>query len=329
MLTSRSEAAEHRREFDADRARADHHQRLRHLRQIEDFDIGENEFVVRLEAGQHTRFRSGGDENVLRRERLHAFIGLHFDRARALDRAVPFDDLDLVLLHQKLDAFGVFLHDAVLAVDHLRVIEHRLFNRDTFVGRVVGEAPQFRGMQERLGRNAADMQAGAAQLRVFFNNGGFQTVLARAHRRRVAAGAATNHNQIVCHVTSFYMARLSHMREMARISLVLLLFVSGLCAQTRSFPIDSITIEGNKILSAGAITSAAGLKHGDTGNSAIFDAARDRLIASGYFETVGYRYKPSATERIRRDFRSEGNPDAVPHSRRCSRRVHRRRLPPG
>ena len=68
-------------------------------------------------------------------------------------------------------------------------------------------------------------------------------------------------------------------------SLVLLLFVSGLCAQTRSFPIDSITIEGNKILSAGAITSAAGLKHGDTGNSAIFDAARDRLIASGYFET--------------------------------------------
>jgi outer membrane protein assembly factor BamA len=91
------------------------------------------------------------------------------------------------------------------------------------------------------------------------------------------------------------MARLPNMREIARMSLVLLLFVSGLCAQTRSFAIDSITVEGNKILSAGAIAAAAGLKRGDTGNGAVFDAARDRLIASGYFETVAYRYKPSAT----------------------------------
>jgi outer membrane protein assembly factor BamA len=85
------------------------------------------------------------------------------------------------------------------------------------------------------------------------------------------------------------------MREMARISLVLLLFVLGAVAQTRSFPIDTITIEGNKNLSASAIAAAAGLTRGETGNSAIFDAARDRLIASGYFETVAYRYKPSAT----------------------------------
>jgi outer membrane protein insertion porin family len=103
------------------------------------------------------------------------------------------------------------------------------------------------------------------------------------------------------------MARLyTLVREMARISLVLLLF-SGvwlpLAAQTpnpktasapRDFPIDSITVEGNRIPAA-AIIQVSGLKRGETGNAAIFDAARDRLIASGYFDSVGYKYKPSAT----------------------------------
>jgi outer membrane protein assembly factor BamA len=90
---------------------------------------------------------------------------------------------------------------------------------------------------------------------------------------------------------------------MARISLVLLLFATIVAAQTpgvkttqqrsRDFPIDSIAIEGNRIPAA-AIVEASGLKRGGTGNSAIFDAARDRLLATGYFDTVSYRYKPAA-----------------------------------
>jgi len=103
------------------------------------------------------------------------------------------------------------------------------------------------------------------------------------------------------------MARLyTLVREMARISLVLLLFagiVLTLAAQPpnaknasapRDFPIDSITVEGNRIPAANII-QASGLKRGETGNAAIFDAARDRLIASGYFDSVSYKYKPSAT----------------------------------
>jgi outer membrane protein insertion porin family len=87
---------------------------------------------------------------------------------------------------------------------------------------------------------------------------------------------------------------------MWRISLVLLLIVGISAAQTaavpqsaRDFPLDSITIEGNRILSNAAIAAASGLKPGQTANSNVFDAARDRLIASGYFDTVAYRYKPA------------------------------------
>jgi outer membrane protein insertion porin family len=85
-------------------------------------------------------------------------------------------------------------------------------------------------------------------------------------------------------------------KAMPRISLVLLLFAGMVRAQTpaRDFPIDSITIEGNRILSAAAITAASGLKVGQTGNSNVFDSARDRLIASGYFDMVAYKYKPAS-----------------------------------
>ena len=96
---------------------------------------------------------------------------------------------------------------------------------------------------------------------------------------------------------------------MPRILFVLLLFAGITSAQTAGqkptaakaaatsvaadSPIDSIIIDGNRILSAGAITAASGLKVGATGNIAVFDAARDRLIASGYFDMVAYRYKPA------------------------------------
>jgi outer membrane protein insertion porin family len=108
------------------------------------------------------------------------------------------------------------------------------------------------------------------------------------------------------------MARLYNMVEaMPRISLVLLLFAGVIQAQTparkatagptptlnsvaQDFPIDSIAVEGNRILSVAAITAASGLKPGATGNISIFDAARDRLIASGYFDMVAYKYKPAS-----------------------------------
>jgi outer membrane protein insertion porin family len=109
------------------------------------------------------------------------------------------------------------------------------------------------------------------------------------------------------------MARLYNMGKMARISLVLLVFALAMGAQkppggtrkgsssqapstsqaARQFPLDSIAVEGNKILDANNIVTASGLKPGDRVDKTQFDAARDRLIATGYFDTVGYRYKPS------------------------------------
>ncbi len=61
--------------------------------------------------------------------------------------------------------------------------------------------------------------------------------------------------------------------------------------EVRDFPIDSINVEGNRILRSAGIAAASGLKIGAKGDTPVFDAARDRLLATGYFETVAYRYK--------------------------------------
>ena len=53
-----------RRELDADRARANHQQRLRNGRRHHGLEISPDQFLVGLEAGQHARPGPRGDDNV-------------------------------------------------------------------------------------------------------------------------------------------------------------------------------------------------------------------------------------------------------------------------
>ena len=59
--------------------------------------------------------------------------------------------------------------------------------------------PNLGRMQESLGRDAADMQAAAAQLGVFFDECGFQAILAGANGRRIPTGTAPDDDHVVSH----------------------------------------------------------------------------------------------------------------------------------
>ena len=59
------------------------------------------------------------------------------------------------------------------------------------------------------------------------------------------------------------------------------------------WPIESLAVEGNKNYTAEQLLSVAGLKIGQVAGKSDFEAARDRLIATGRFETVGYRFAPN------------------------------------
>jgi outer membrane protein assembly factor BamA len=53
-------------------------------------------------------------------------------------------------------------------------------------------------------------------------------------------------------------------------------------------------VEGNHTYTREQIFAVAGLKIGQMAGKAEFEAARDRLVASGAFETVGYKFSPGA-----------------------------------
>jgi outer membrane protein insertion porin family len=61
------------------------------------------------------------------------------------------------------------------------------------------------------------------------------------------------------------------------------------------WPVESLSVEGNSIYSKDQILAVASLKPGQMAGKAEFEVARDRLLATGAFESVGYRFEPSAS----------------------------------
>src|SRR5579871_1741177 len=62
------------------------------------------------------------------------------------------------------------------------------------------------------------------------------------------------------------------------------------------WPIQSLTVEGNHNYTKDQILAVSGLKIGQTAGKPDFDAARDRLQATGVFEEVSYRFASNADQ---------------------------------
>ncbi|HXS97818.1 MAG TPA: POTRA domain-containing protein [Candidatus Limnocylindrales bacterium] len=61
-------------------------------------------------------------------------------------------------------------------------------------------------------------------------------------------------------------------------------------AAPAKWPIEALKVEGNKLFTSAQVVAVTGLKIGQMAGKADFDAARDRLLASGAFETAGYQF---------------------------------------
>jgi outer membrane protein assembly factor BamA len=57
--------------------------------------------------------------------------------------------------------------------------------------------------------------------------------------------------------------------------------------------LSSLTVTGNELYSQDMIVAASGLKLGQTAAKEDFEKARDRLLATGAFETVGFEFGPA------------------------------------
>ncbi len=106
--------------------------------------------------------------------------------------------VDLVLLHQEADALGQPVGDLTAALDGYAVIQAsgcRMKNR-TPCRCSRSSVGDFGVLQQRFGRDAADVQAYAAQP-LLINDGGFQTKLRGADGADVSAGAGADDDDIV------------------------------------------------------------------------------------------------------------------------------------
>jgi outer membrane protein insertion porin family len=65
-------------------------------------------------------------------------------------------------------------------------------------------------------------------------------------------------------------------------------------APPTSWPIQSLAVEGNQNYTKEQILAVTGLKIGETAGRQEFEAAQQRLEATGAFETVSYKFGPSA-----------------------------------
>ena len=152
-------------ELEPDIARTDDGQPLGHLGKRQRLGRGDD-LAAERQVGQRRRHRAGRQHDMLGAHDLRAGVGL--DAAGlAVDHLGPaLQDLYPVALQEHADAAGQAADDAVLPFDGARQVDGRTLDPDAERCRsrlLDGVLEGVGGVDQRLGRDAADIEAGAAQ----------------------------------------------------------------------------------------------------------------------------------------------------------------------
>ncbi len=189
----RAEAAPDAAHLEPDHAAADHHQVVGHGIQLERAGGGDDALLIHLDTAQGRGFRTRGDDDVLR-----GVVGARdLHGARRGNPPLPLQPGHLVLLEKELDALDVGGDDLRLACLHLREVERDLPDADAMLSEVLaGFLEHFRGMQQGLGRDAADVEAGAAQRLALFHAGHLHAELRGTDGADIAARTGADHDDV-------------------------------------------------------------------------------------------------------------------------------------
>ena len=148
-------------------------------------------------AGDARRLRSGGDDAVVEGDGLDArpWSPRPADAATRTGRA-PRPRCTLRALASAPRPLGQLVHDAVLELAQPVEVDLRLAEREPEVAPLLGVGDHLRGVQQRLGRNAADVQADAADARVALDQDDLLAEVGGAKRGGVAAGTGAEHQHL-------------------------------------------------------------------------------------------------------------------------------------
>src|SRR5215510_13482547 len=166
------ERAEERSEFDADRAGADHQQRLGHPIRHHGLEIGPHKLLVGLKPRQHARARSCGTSDVLGllaagsqcAFRRFALRSLDRDLAWRIDRSFAPDHRDLVFLHQESDAIVEAFGYRARPRYHAFGVVADIVGLQAIIFCVLEIVEDLRGAKQSLGGDAAPIETDTAKV---------------------------------------------------------------------------------------------------------------------------------------------------------------------
>jgi hypothetical protein len=157
--------------LEADDAAADDQQPFGQLGRRQRAGGIDDPWVALREPGNRGRLRARGDDAVLKRQLAIS----HSERVRTGELRRALHHLDLSLLGEAAQAARQAVHDGGLPADQLGQVHRRPPERNPASAHLFGLGHHPGSMQERLGRDASDVQAHTAQPLVAFDQHGAQS----------------------------------------------------------------------------------------------------------------------------------------------------------
>jgi hypothetical protein len=196
------------RELHADRAGADDDDRAGQVAR-EDLLLVGDDVLAQRDAGEQAHGGAGRDDDVVEGDLFGRAVRLrHRDRLGARERPAALVLGDLVLLHQVVDALDAPVGDDARAVERRAEVGGELARDAEEVGLVLQGVHDLGVLQERLGGDAADVEAHTAPVLLFDDRDGL-TELRGADRCDIATGAGAEDDDVVMrHASSLVLAAL-------------------------------------------------------------------------------------------------------------------------
>ena len=152
--------------------------------------------VVVRDEGQAHRLGAGRDDRLVEPDDAGPSVRARdLDAVRRDEAAGPLQRRDLALLGQPGQAPDELADDAVLPRPQPVQVDGRGPEGQAVLAHLLGLGDHLRGVQQRLRRDAADVEADPAQGVAAVDDHDLEPEVGRAERRGVAAGAGAEHEQ--------------------------------------------------------------------------------------------------------------------------------------
>ncbi len=146
--------------------------------------------------GRRTALEPGGDDAAVERDGRGALEALDAQDVRRGELREAADDLDLALLGQPLEALRQARDDRLLPAAQPVDVDLRLAERDALALALLGLGDHARDVEQRLRRDAADVEADPAEPLVALDEDDLQAEVGGAERGRVPARPGAEHDDV-------------------------------------------------------------------------------------------------------------------------------------